>query len=120
MLLIKGREDYRYFKSAVQFCFPFRLVLQGLEAFFYNEPHPEQEIGVAMKSARALLVVLLLMAAASEFFAADTLPERLTDAEFWKMIQDFSEPDGPFPYENFVSNESNYQTVIPALKQTVK
>jgi hypothetical protein len=73
-----------------------------------------------MKSARALLVVLLLMAAASEFFAADTLPERLTDAEFWKMIQDFSEPDGPFPYENFVSNESNYQTVIPALKQTVK
>jgi hypothetical protein len=73
-----------------------------------------------MKSVYALLVVLSLTAGAPAFFAADTLPTQLTDAEFWKMIQDFSEPDGPFPYENFVSNESNYQTVIPTLKQTIK
>ena len=30
--------------------------------------------------------------------AADTLPARLTDAEFWRMVTDFSEPGGAFPY----------------------
>src|SRR5262252_6324480 len=45
--------------------------------------------------------------------AADTLPGRYTDAEFWRMVTDFSEPGGAFPYENFVSNEVSYQDVLP-------
>ena len=36
------------------------------------------------------------------------------------MITDFSEPGGVFPSDNFLSNESGYQEVIPALLKTVK
>jgi hypothetical protein len=50
----------------------------------------------------------------------DTLPAQLTDAEFWRMISEFSEPGGTYPYENFVSNERRQQIVIPALKQAVR
>lgn len=49
----------------------------------------------------------------------DTLPARLTDAEFWKMVTDFSEPGGYFPSDNFLSNESGYQSVIPTLRKTL-
>ena len=49
----------------------------------------------------------------------DTLPTQYTDAEFWRMVTDFSEPDGPFPYENFVSNEINYQVVLPEVVRRV-
>jgi len=52
--------------------------------------------------------------------SASTLPAQLTDAEFWRMVTDFSEPGGAFPYENFVSNEGKLQTVIPALKRMTK
>jgi hypothetical protein len=54
------------------------------------------------------------------FLAADTVPGQISDAEFWKMVKDFSEPDGEFPYENFVSNEISYQTVLPQVKQIVQ
>ena len=47
--------------------------------------------------------------------AADDLPERLSDSEFWQLVSDLSEPNGQFQYENFVSNEYNLQWVIPAL-----
>ena len=72
-----------------------------------------------MKRASAILVTVLLSLAPAQF-AADRLPTQLTDAEFWKMIDDFSEPNGEFPYENFVSNESNYQTVLPELKRKIQ
>src|SRR5215470_15635204 len=49
----------------------------------------------------------------------ETLPASLTDQEFWKMITDFSEPGGYFQSDNFLSNESGYQSVIPALRKTV-
>ena len=72
-----------------------------------------------MKRASAILVMVLL-SFAPEQFAADRLPTQLSDGEFWKMIQDFSEPNGEFPYENFVSNESHYQTVLPELKRKIQ
>lgn len=46
----------------------------------------------------------------------DTLPSQLTDAQFWQMIEDFSEPDGDFRSDNLLSNESGLQDVIPKLK----
>jgi len=49
--------------------------------------------------------------------AADTLPATLDDATFWRFIANFSEPEGYFRYENLLSNETSYQTVIPALKR---
>jgi hypothetical protein len=49
--------------------------------------------------------------------AADTLPSRLSDAEWWKLIEDLSEPGGFFRSDNLVSNELWFQWVIPDLLQ---
>jgi hypothetical protein len=48
------------------------------------------------------------------------LPSEINDKDFWRMIVDLSEPGGTYPYENFVSNELQYQDVVPALKATTK
>jgi len=48
------------------------------------------------------------------------LPARLTDAEFWRLVTDFSEPNGFFNSDNLVSNEDTFQSVIPELTATVK
>jgi len=48
------------------------------------------------------------------------LPERLSDAEFWNLITEFSEPGGYFRSDNFVSNETAFQRVIPELKSKIK
>ena len=47
--------------------------------------------------------------------AAGTLPDRLTDQDFWRLSQDSSEPDGNFRSDNLVSNEIWLQWVIPDL-----
>lgn len=47
--------------------------------------------------------------------ADDTLPARLTDQEFWKLVADFSEDNGYFRSDNLLSNEIWFQTVIPEL-----
>jgi hypothetical protein len=52
--------------------------------------------------------------------AADSLPASLTDREFWKVITDFSEPDGFFRSDNLLSNEMGYQQVIPELLSRTK
>jgi hypothetical protein len=51
--------------------------------------------------------------------AADTLPARLTDEEFWALSQDSSEPNGQFQSDNLVSNEQYLQWVIPDLVKRV-
>src|SRR5713101_3424165 len=47
--------------------------------------------------------------------AADSLPSKLTDQEYWKLVTDFSEPNGFFRSDNLLSNESYFQQVIPPL-----
>lgn len=47
--------------------------------------------------------------------AARSLPDRLTNQEFWNLSQDFSEPNGFFRSDNLVSNEVWFQWVIPDL-----
>ena len=49
--------------------------------------------------------------------AADSLPSRIRDEAFWRMITEFSEPNGPFFSDNFMSNENAFQHVIPELKK---
>src|SRR4029434_1716694 len=70
----------------------------------------------------ALLLALLVTAALTGFAqtAAPGLPSEISDKDFWRMIVDLSEPGGTYPYENYVSNELEYQDVIPALKATTK
>ena len=48
------------------------------------------------------------------------IPQRLTDAEFWRFSELASEANGEFQSDNFLSNERGYQIVIPDLLRTAK
>jgi hypothetical protein len=52
--------------------------------------------------------------------AAESLPARLSDQEFWRLATDFSEPNGTFRSDNLLSNELWLQYVIPDLVRTTK
>ncbi len=52
--------------------------------------------------------------------AKPTLPDRLSDDEFWKLSTQFSEPDGSFRSDNLLSNEVWLQYVIPDLLNVAK
>lgn len=52
--------------------------------------------------------------------ATEALPSRLTDKAFWQMVADFSEPNGYFRSDNFLSNELAFQRVIPELRQKLR
>lgn len=62
---------------------------------------------------RALSLALLLGAMAAPVRAQ--LPTQLADSTYWRLITEFSEPGGYFRSENFVSNETAWQMVIPDL-----
>ena len=49
---------------------------------------------------------------------AQSLPTRLSDDEFWRLIGDLSEAGGYFRSDNFVSNETTFQYVIPELQKS--
>ena len=72
---------------------------------------------------RAVILVVLAAAAltgGSITGAAVEVPLRLTDADFWRLTETFSEPSGTFHSDNFVSNEGRYQQVIPELLSRTK
>ncbi len=48
------------------------------------------------------------------------IPDRLSDSTFWRIVTDFSEPGGFFRSDNFVSNETSFQYVIPELQRTTR
>src|SRR5689334_12204334 len=75
-----------------------------------------------MRTHRLLVLsclVALILVAAPKFRAVDSLPRALTDDAFWKMVSDFSEDGGYFRFE-YMSNEREFQYVIPRLKATIK
>jgi hypothetical protein len=75
-----------------------------------------------MRTHRILLfssVISLLLISSPTFRAVDTLPRTLTDDVFRRMITDFSEESGYFRFE-YMSNEREFQHVIPRLKETTK
>jgi hypothetical protein len=51
--------------------------------------------------------------------AVPSLPDRLTDQAYWRLVVEFSEPNGYFNSDNLVSNEDTFQTVIPELTRVV-
>jgi hypothetical protein len=69
--------------------------------------------------ALAMLAAVVLVSV-GVFKAAEPIPSRISDEAFWKMVTSMSEPDGQFRFENFLSNEIQYQYVIPTLKSTTK
>ena len=70
------------------------------------------------RNVTSLLVAMLLILPLA-YRAADTLPTELSDSAFWKMVADFSEPNGFFQYTVITSNETSYQEVLPELTRRI-
>ena len=47
---------------------------------------------------------------------APSLPDKLTDQEYWTLVSELSEPGGEFRSDNLLSNEIFLQYVIPDLR----
>ncbi|HEX4346986.1 MAG TPA: hypothetical protein VHZ73_05400 [Vicinamibacterales bacterium] len=73
-----------------------------------------------LTAAFALSLLLAFVTLASTARVRAAAPERLNDAEFWKISAETSEPDGEFRSENLLSNELGMQWVIPRLLQISK
>ncbi len=76
---------------------------------------PRRSFAAHIRLAASLLLVARVAAAQSS-----TIPSRLADTTFWRLVTQMSEPGGYFRSENFVSNETSYQWVIPELLRTTK
>ena len=63
------------------------------------------------------IAVLILLTAVPQFKATDTLPERLSDENFWKLVESLSEKDGQFFSDNFLSNESRYPDAVSSAQK---
>ncbi len=66
--------------------------------------------------AGAAVCFMLLVVAPRAAGPSHTIPARLSDQEFWRLVSDMSEPAGYFQSDNLVSNELTFQWVIPELK----
>jgi hypothetical protein len=73
----------------------------------------------ATRTTVAILCCLALTASTRPLGAQESrhlpMPARISDAEFWKMVTDVSEPGGSFPSDNFTSNEMGFPQVIAAM-----
>jgi hypothetical protein len=75
---------------------------------------------MSARRARQMIAAVVLVGIAlsvARVRTADTLPVQLSDQAFWKLIDDLSERGGAFQSENFLSNETGFQAVIPRLLQ---
>jgi hypothetical protein len=64
-----------------------------------------------------LLAFTAIVVYVSVTTAAATLPDRLSDKEFWELSAALSEPAGVFLSENVLSNESGFPFLIPELQR---
>src|SRR5215475_11509951 len=87
----------------------------------FVEYYPRTELPMTRRRllsiASAIVVVasVVLTATVNCSAAAESLPARLTDQEFWKLVSESSEPGGTFHSENLVSNEIRFQSIVPEL-----
>jgi hypothetical protein len=71
--------------------------------------------GLAFGAGLAVVLSLVYVTPGAPPRAADTLPERLTDRAFWALVTECSEEGGYFRSDNFVSNETSFQRVVPEI-----
>jgi hypothetical protein len=76
--------------------------------------HPRLVLAAVLACVTGLAAWRLAPAPAPEAARTD-LPDRLSDAEFWRLSSAMSEPGGTFHSDNFVSNEAGFERVIPEL-----
>ena len=79
---------------------------------------PERSRRVIVAALTACLCAWLVVPVAVR--SADSLPAKLSDLEFWALIDSLSEANGYFQSDNLVSNEDTFQFVIPRLLETTK
>lgn len=80
----------------------------------------DSRLRFAAAVARAVAIAVAVAPMVGRLAAQQAIPDRIPDAAFWKMVADFSEPNGYFRSDNLVSNEDAFQWVIPELQKTVK
>src|SRR5215218_3611599 len=66
-----------------------------------------------------LVATIALAGAAPSRTVTQRVPARLADSTFWRLMREYSEPGGTFRSENFVSNETSLQWVIPELTRRI-
>ena len=64
---------------------------------------------------QATALAVLVLGVATTTARAQSLPSRLSDDDFWHLVNELSEAGGYFRSDNFVSNEVTFQHVIPEL-----
>jgi hypothetical protein len=79
----------------------------------------KQQWAFLSRSVAAVVVLAVLAAVTPALKAADTIPSQLSDEAFWKLVSDYSEDSGSFRFE-YMSNELQFQYVIPRLKENRK
>lgn len=72
-----------------------------------------------MTFARTLAAVAVLSIGAAHGATPAAVPDRIDDAEFWRLVTTMSEPGGYFRSDNFISNEGELQYVIGDLQRVV-
>src|SRR5436189_473322 len=84
--------------------------------------HRERARKRAVKRARVLLAAGLIVAsclaappAISWLRGAESLPESLSDQEFWALSTNLSEPGGFFRSDNLLSNELGFPFIVADL-----
>jgi hypothetical protein len=71
----------------------------------------------ALVATRSAVVAAQAAQAPAQQSARSSLPERLTDADFWKLVSDISEPDGFFRItDNYTSNEREVGRLFTMLR----
>jgi hypothetical protein len=70
--------------------------------------------GTALSALLAVAVTWTALARASD------APVAQSDADFWNMTYELSEPDGAFLSDNLVSNEQSFLQVVPQLRASVQ
>ena len=85
-----------------------------------RRPRPSLTVVVFVIALVAVWPLAGARAPSSAAVAPESLPQRLSDADFWRLTIDLSEPNGSFRSENLVSNEHTFQIRHSALIKTVK
>jgi len=89
--------------------------------FGYMGPHPLFTFSRTLIFCLAFsCTITALLVLSSGHITATPIPARLSDEQFWKLSSTFSEQDGTFRSDNLLSNELNFQYVIPELLQKAK
>ena len=73
-----------------------------------------------MTSRRRFFALVSLVLVFGLTAASASLPARLNDQDFWRLVSESSEADGSFRSDNLLSNELGFQYVVPDLVKTTK